>query len=57
MSGHLECFETVWGTVNEEYFDPAFGGEVTLDRTSLLQGRDSQLEAAIRAVQETVSER
>jgi C-terminal peptidase prc len=26
MSGHLDCFETVWGTVNEEYFDPAFGG-------------------------------
>jgi hypothetical protein len=57
MSGHLECFETVWGTVNEKYFDLAFGVEVTLDRTSLLQGRDSQLEAAIRAVQETVSER
>ncbi|HUT19558.1 MAG TPA: PDZ domain-containing protein, partial [Anaerolineae bacterium] len=26
MSGHLECFETVWGTVNEEYYDSTFGG-------------------------------
>jgi hypothetical protein len=57
MSGHLECFETVWGTVNEKYFDLAFGGEVTLDRTSLLQGRDAQLEAAIRAIRGASSER
>ena len=26
MSGHLECFETVWRTVNEEYYDSTFGG-------------------------------
>ena len=57
MSGHLDCFETVWGMVNEKYYDPAFGGEVTLDRASLLQGRDLQLEATVMAVQEAIPER
>ncbi len=25
-SRHLECFEVVWQTVNDKFFDPAFGG-------------------------------
>ena len=26
MNEFMDCFEIVWQTVNEKYFDPAFGG-------------------------------
>ena len=26
MNEFLDCFEVVWQTVNDEYFDPTFGG-------------------------------